>query len=103
MQLTLTELSVLVRLCVGALATFCAILLWAKTRDVAWVLVVTGVLVAYGAIIFDALATFGLVVWEEQRVLGLPAGLLTRMALDNLPSLLYSAAFLLMVARQRLR
>ena len=99
----LTEISVLIRLCVGALATFCAILLWAKTRDIAWILVVTGVLLSYAAIIFDGLARFGLFAWEEELLFGLPAGVLARLVLDSLPTLLYSAAFLVVVARQRLR
>lgn len=99
----LTELSVLIRLCVGAFATFCAILLWAKTRDVAWILVVTGVLLSYAAIIFDALARFGLFDWQQELLFGLPADALARLALDNLPTLLTSAAFLVVVARTRHR
>ncbi len=99
----LTEVSVLVRLSVGALATFCAILLWAKTRDIAWILVITGVLISYVAIIFDALGRFGLFAWEEELLLGFPAGLLARLVLDNLPTLLYSAGFLFAVARHNPR
>ncbi len=102
-MIQLTELSVLVRVCVGAVGTFCAILLWAKTRDVAWVLAVTGVLLSYGGIVFEALSGLGLFGWEEQPLFGLPLGQLARLAFDNIPMLLYSAAFLVVVARQRLR
>src|SRR5512147_1511591 len=96
-----SELSILVRLCVGALGTFCAILLWAKTRDIAWVLVVTGVLLSYAGIIFDTLGRLGLFGWEDLPLLGIPAGQLARLVLDNVPTLLYSAAFLVTVARRR--
>jgi hypothetical protein len=98
-----SEIAILVRVCVGAVGTFCAILLWAKTRDIAWVLVVTGVLLSYAGIIFATLAGLGLFGWEEKPVLGLPAGDLARLLLDNLPTLLYSAAFLVVVARRRAR
>ncbi len=99
----LTELGVLIRLCVGAIGTFCAILLWSRTRDVAWVLVATAVLLSYAAIIFDALAGLGLFAWEEQMLFGVPAGPLTRLVLDNLPILLCSIAFVVVLARQRVR
>jgi hypothetical protein len=99
----LTEIGVLVRLCVGAIATFCAILLWARTRDLAWILVVTGVLLAYAGFIYDALTWLGLLPWEEEKVFGLSAGLLAHLALDNLPTLLYTAAFIVALARLRLR
>ncbi len=99
----LTDLSVLIRVFVGAVGTFCAILLWAKTRDVAWVLVVTGVLLSYGGIIFGTLASLGLFSWEERPVFGLPAGQLARLVLDSVPTLLYSAAFIVVLARHRAR
>ncbi len=99
----LSELSTLVRLCVGAVGTFCAILLWARTRDVAWVLVVTGVLLSYAGIIFGTLAGLGLLGWEDTPVFGLPAGDLARLVFDSAPTLLYSAAFLVAVARRRAR
>ncbi len=99
----LTEIGVLVRLCVGAVGTFCAILLWARTRDIAWVLVVTGVLLSYGRIIFDTLSRLGVLEWEETALLGLPAGELVQLVLDSLPTLLYASAFVVMLARQRLR
>ena len=102
-MIQLPELSILIRVSVGAVGTFCAILLWAKTRDVAWILVVTGVLLSYAGIIFDTLASLGLFGWEQQPVLGVPAGQLARLVLDNLPTLLYSAAFIVAVARRRVR
>ena len=99
----MTEIATLVRLCVGAVGTFFAILLWARTRDVAWVLVVTGVLLSYAAIIIDTLARFELLAWESQIVLGIPAGQLAHLALDNTPTVLYCAAFAVVLARHRLR
>ena len=97
------EISILVKLLVGAVGTFCAILLWSKSRDVAWVLVVIGVLVSYAGIIFDTLDRFGLVVWDEFVVLGLPGFALIQAVLTNLPMLLYSIAFVVVLARGRVR
>ena len=45
----------------GAFAMFGAILLWPRTRDASWMLVILAVILAYGASVFKALETFGLV------------------------------------------
>ena len=97
------EISILIKLLMGAVGTFCAILLWSRTRDVAWVLVVIGVLVSYAGIIFDTLDRFGLVTWDDFIVAGLPGFALIQAILTNLPILLYSTAFVVVLARGRVR
>ena len=97
------EITILIRLLMRAVGTFCAILLRSRTRDEAWVLVVIGVLVSYTGIIFDTLARFGLVTWDDLVVAGLPGFALIQAVLANLPMLLYSIAFVVVLTRGRVR
>ncbi len=88
------------RLGVGALGTFFAILLWSQTRDAAWVLVVIGTLVAYAEIVYTTLEAFGILSAEYFDLSGIPV---LRLALANLPMLLLTCAFIVVIARRRLR
>ncbi len=88
---------VLTRLAVGALGTFLAILLWSQTREMAWVLVAIGVLVSYVEILLTTLEMFGILPAEFFYVSGLPA---LKLVLQNLPTILYSAAFITIIARR---
>jgi hypothetical protein len=98
-----SEIAILVRLVVGAFGTFCAILLWARSRDLAWILVILGVLITYAAIVVTTLEAFGLLEWEDALVFGLPAAGLVTLLLTNLPTILISLGFLVALARMRLR
>lgn len=51
----------IIRLSFGALATFLAIILWAKTREPAWMMIILAVLFLYGAIMFDTFSRFGII------------------------------------------
>ena len=54
------ELIILVvRLAFGSIAAFTAILLWARTRDTAWLFIILAAVLSYGVVIFDALDFFG--------------------------------------------
>jgi hypothetical protein len=48
------------RLVLGALASFFAIMLWSKTRDVAWMLMVIGTIAAYIETVYSILELFGI-------------------------------------------
>jgi hypothetical protein len=89
---------VLARLGAGALACFAAILLWAKTRDTAWMLVIVGVIVVYGAIVYDTLKMFGVV---PGSVFLLPEVLSIDTLLAILPLLFFSAAFVVKLVSRR--
>ena len=92
--------TLLSRLGMGALGTFFAILLWAQTRDVSWVLVIIGTLVAYAEIVLSTLERFGILPETYFEIAGFPA---LRLALVNLPMLFYTLAFITMIARRRVR
>jgi len=97
----LSELIVLLsRLGMGAVGTFFAILLWSQTRDVSWVLIVIGTLVAYAEIVLTTLERFGIVPESYFKIGGFP---LLRVLLVNLPMLLYTLAFITVLTRRRIR
>ncbi|MDR2135129.1 MAG: hypothetical protein LBO76_00780 [Treponema sp.] len=83
------------RLLVGALAAFCAIVLWSRTRDTAWMLVVGGTITAYGEKLYTVLNLLGIV--APLPPIG-PVPLLA-VVLPNIPAMFYISAFLVMVAR----
>ncbi|GHV28456.1 hypothetical protein AGMMS4952_12140 [Spirochaetia bacterium] len=86
------------RLVLGALATFFAIMLWAKTRDAAWMLMVIGTIAAYAETVYVTLGIFGITF--EGMFLRVGSVPLPTLILSNLPSCFYIAAFLLMVIRK---
>lgn len=51
---------IICQLAFGAAATFLAIMLWSKTRDAAWMLIIIGAIIAYIEIVYSILGIFGL-------------------------------------------
>ncbi len=82
----------------GAFATFCAILLWSRTRDMGWTFVIVGTLVSYAGIVFITLLQFGILEEEYFSWRGVPV---VRLALTNLPLLFSAIGFLIVIARKR--
>ena len=93
-------LTTLLRLFLGAVATFFAILLWSRTRDLAWILVVIGVLVGYVDTVYTTLEEFGIVGMDFVRVGGVA---IFPVVLANVPLVFYIAAFAVMISRKRYR
>jgi len=86
------------RIVIAATATFLAIILWSRTRDIAWMLMVIGTIASYADIIFSLLVSFGIIDEAGLSPWGLPLG---RMLFSNLPYLFFCAAFLIMIIRKR--
>ncbi|MDR2747509.1 MAG: hypothetical protein LBB77_08700 [Treponema sp.] len=81
------------RLLLGGLAAFFAIMLWSKTRDIAWMLMAGGTITAYGENLYAMLDAFGLSPFPAIGLIPLAA------ALSNIPVLFFIAAFCVMVVR----
>jgi hypothetical protein len=90
-------LQMIISIVTGAFATFFAIMLWPRTRDLAWMLVIIGTVVHYGAIIFQALEVFGI---ARVMVSDEMSATLIRAALLNVPFLFYSLGFIIMIRRK---
>ncbi len=86
------------RLLFGAFATFCAILLWSRTRDMAWTFVIVGTIVSYAGIVWGTLATFGII---DEAAFALRGVNVVRIALADLPPLFVGIGFILAVARRK--
>jgi hypothetical protein len=82
-------LFILSQLVLGAVATFLAIMLWSRTRDAAWMLIVVGTIVAYIEIVHNILGLFGM-----------GGGLPVSFILPLLRMLFFITAFLIMIIRQ---
>ncbi|MDR2080049.1 MAG: hypothetical protein LBP74_10045 [Treponema sp.] len=85
------------RLFLGSLASFLAIMLWSKTRDVAWMLMVIGTIAAYAEIVYTILGLFGIATGTALLVGSVP---IPGLILSNLPTGFFIAAFLVMVIRK---
>ncbi|MDR2742450.1 MAG: hypothetical protein LBB98_09905 [Treponema sp.] len=85
------------RLVLGALTAFFAIMLWSRTRDAAWMLMVAGMIAAYVETIYSILEMFGITKTMTMTIGSVP---LAFIALSNLPSAFILSAFLVMVFRK---
>ena len=89
-------------LVLGAFATFCAILLWSRSRDMAWTFVIIGVIVAYVNIVLTTLKSLG-VFGADLFGLTIPANVLpvVSIALADLPLLFSGIGFCIAASRRR--
>ena len=88
---------ILSRLGLGALASFFAIMLWSRTRDVAWMLMVIGTIAAYVEIVYAILNLFGINSGSFFTIGSVP---LMSILLPCLPTVFFIAAFAVMVVRK---
>ncbi len=88
----------IVKLSLGALASFCAILLWSKTHDGAVMTLVSGVVIAYAGIIYSMLVDMGIVAQNLLLIAGIP---FLTLFFAALPPLLIAVAFLMMIFRSK--
>lgn len=88
------------RLVTAAAAAFLAILLWSRTRDLAWMLIVIGAIASYADIVFSLLSGMGIADESSIVVFGLP---IVRILLANLQYLFLCAALVVMIRRKGLR
>ena len=95
--MTLAETVVfIVKLVVGGAAAFCAVLLWARTKDSAWMSVVA--VVKYAGTVYSMMIELGILFPKEIIVFGIPVSTLVFTAV---PDLFFIAAFIIMLYRSR--
>lgn len=88
----------LVRLSLGAAASFLAILSWTRARSLAWMFVIFGVLAAYAGILYSALRVFGLFSGPEILIFGISLGVLIS---ENVPVLFFILGFVFFLRNDR--
>ena len=62
----------IIKLVLGGIAAFLAILLWSKTRSASWMSLVAGVIVSYAGIIYEMLIALGIFSADIVMLFGLP-------------------------------
>lgn len=68
-----TELNVLVvELALTGIAAFLGIMLWSMTREPAWMLVIIGIVLRFGDVLFQTLDRFGIITVADVRLLDTP-------------------------------
>jgi hypothetical protein len=91
---------IICRLVLGAISSFLAILLWSRTRDTAWILVIISAIVSYAEIIYSLLNLFGII---GESILSENAILIISASLSCLPTVFIIAAFAVMAWRKYLK
>ena len=86
----------LLKLILGGLTAFLAVLLWSKTRDSAWMSLVAGTVIGYAGIVYNLLLDFGFVFTVDFVVFGIP---ITSLLFTVIPLLFFILAFSLMLRR----
>ncbi|MGO9409482.1 MAG: hypothetical protein ACLQCB_01880 [Spirochaetia bacterium] len=84
----------------GAFATFCAILLWSRTREIAWTFLIMAVIISYADIVMATLRSYGILGPEPQIAHGIP---IVRVLLADLPFLFSGIGFVIAFSRGRTR
>ena len=86
------------RLALGAFATFGAILLWSRTRDLAWTFLIIAAVLTYADIVLGTLRGFGILGEDLLSYGGIPV---LQIALADLPLLFAGVGFVLAASRKR--
>ncbi len=88
----------IVKLVLGGVLAFLAIMLWSRTRDPSWMVLVTGAIVSYVGIVFDLMVKLGIIIPCTILVRGIPLDVLL---ITALPQIFFILAFILMLLRSR--
>ena len=88
---------IICELAFGAAATFLAIMLWSKTRDAAWMLIIIGAIFAYIEIVYSILGIFGLSDGDYFLIGSVPV---ISFILPLLRMIFFIAAFAVMIVKQ---
>lgn len=86
------------RLALGAFATFGAILLWSRTRDLAWTFLIIAAILTYADIVLGTLRAFGILGEDLLNYRGVPV---LQIALADLPLLFIGIGFIFAAVRKR--
>lgn len=90
----------LVKMITGFAATVSAVVLWSKTREAAWLFIVTGTVFLYGEVIIQVLELYGLTDLYLVSLYGIPV---VSMIFALFPFLFFTAGFLVFLFSRRRR
>lgn len=94
------EISILlVDIILSGVLAFCAIMLWSMVRDPAWMLIIIGVILQFGEVVFQTLHRFGIISVADMAIAGVP---LFWLLVRGVPLLFVIAGFVVMIRSQRI-
>ena len=88
----------IIKLILGGIAAFLAILVWSKTRDGAWFFLVSGTILSYCSIVYDMLTSFGILTKSFYLVYGIP---IIDLCFIVIPTLFFIIGFIIMIAKSK--
>ena len=88
---------IICRLALGVAAAFLAIMLWSKTRDLAWMLMVFGAIASFVEAVHSILEPFGIAGENILRIGSMP---ITSLVFPSLLMMFFIAALAVMVVRK---
>lgn len=86
----------IIKLALGGITSFLAIMLWSKTRDAALMSLVAAVVTFYAGIVYDMMLALGIV--SSVVILGIP---IFTLLFAVVPQVFFICAFVMMVWRNR--
>ena len=87
----------IIKLILGGLVAFLAILIMSKTRSPDWMMIVAGFLSSYAALVYDLLFELGVLASSSLLVFGIP---LPTLIFATVPSLFFIAAFIFKLTKK---
>ena len=88
----------IIKLVLGGIIAFLAIMLWSRTRDFSWMFLVLAAVTGYSAVVFDLLLKLGFVTTRKIIILNSEISLV-QLALAVVPSLFVIISFILMLIK----
>jgi hypothetical protein len=88
---------IICRLALGAVSSFLAILIWSRTRDMAWIFIIISAIIAYVEVVYSILNLLGII---SENILSGNAALTISILLSCLPTVFIIAAFSVMALRK---
>lgn len=89
-----------IKLVMGGLTAFSAILLWSKTKDNAWMSLVIGAITSYAGLVYEMLVDLGVIVFTGYIIPVVELPLIT-VLFTVVPSLFFIIAFVTMLIRSK--
>lgn len=88
----------IIKLVLGGIIAFLAIMLWSRTRDFSWMFLVLAAVTGYSAVVFDLLLKLGFVTTRKIIILNSEISIV-QLALAIVPSLFVIISFILMLIK----
>lgn len=87
----------IIKLILGGIVAFLAIMLMSKTRDAAWMAMVGGFLFSYVLLVYELLLNLGVLTTSHLCLFGIP---ISTLILTVLPSICFIIGFILMIIKK---